>query len=66
MIKNTVITNVHSITRLDSFVDAQKNEQLPEINSVKYVALKLVDDENEVNEWLENSDDENSKGKSII
>jgi hypothetical protein len=25
-----------------------------------------VDDENEVNEWLENNDDEKSKGKIII
>lgn len=66
MIKNMVITNAHSITRLDSLVDAQKNEQLPKTKSVKYVDLRLADDENEVNEWLENSDDEKSKGKIII
>jgi hypothetical protein len=66
IIKNMVITNAHSITMLYSLIDAQKNEQLLETKSVKYVDIRLVDDENEVNEWLENSDDEKSKGKIII
>jgi hypothetical protein len=29
MIKNLVTTNIHSITRIYCFVNAQKNEQLP-------------------------------------
>ncbi|CAM6012984.1 unnamed protein product [Sphagnum balticum] len=64
--KNLVITDAHSIARQDSLADAQKREQLLETNSAKSAALRLVDDETEVNEWLENSDDEKADGKAAI
>jgi hypothetical protein len=64
--KNLVTTDAHSIARQDSLADAQKREQLLETNSAKSAALRLVDDETEVNEWLENSDDEEADGKAAI
>jgi len=64
--KNLVTTDAHSIARQDSLADAQKREQLLETNSAKSAALRLVDDETEVNEWLENSDDEKADGKVAI
>jgi hypothetical protein len=64
--KNLVTTDAHSIARQDSLADAQKREQLLETNSAKSAALRLVDDETEVNEWLENSDDEKADGKAAI
>jgi hypothetical protein len=34
--------------------------------SVEHATLRFVDDEIEVNEWLENSDDENLERKTTI
>lgn len=64
--KNLVTTDAHSIARQDSLAEAQKREQLLDTNSAKSAALRLVDDETEVNEWLENSDDEKADGKAAI
>ncbi len=60
---NLITIDAHALGRIESLAYTQGSEQP---NTVESAALTLGDDETEVNEWLENSDDENSGKKEAI
>lgn len=60
---NLITTDAHAPARIESLADTQGSEQP---STVESASPMLVDDETEVNEWLENSDDENSGKKEAI
>lgn len=60
---NLITTDAHAPARIESLADTQGSEQP---STVESASPTLVDDETEVNEWLENSDDENSGKKEAI
>jgi hypothetical protein len=60
---NMITTDAHAPGRIESLADTQGSEQPSTMESA---APTFGDDETKVNEWLENSEDENSRKKEAI